>query len=101
MSLSGLPDGCLQHVLDFLNIRDVAVCAATCKRMSTLAKLPLMWIPRLKADFGVAIKVCLGVHSCCLHLNCCALGTGCKPASDIELMSCVCRPNYRATQGSR
>lgn len=57
MSLNSLPDGCLQHVLEFLCIRDIAVCAATCKRISTLAKLPLMWIPRLKEDFGVAIKV--------------------------------------------
>ena len=60
MSLNSLPDGCLQHVLEFLNIRDVAVCAATCKRMLTLAKLPFMWIHRLEADFGVAIKVSLG-----------------------------------------
>lgn len=57
MSFSGLPDGCLQVVLDQLSIHDVAACAATCKRISLLAQLPLMWLPRLKADFGVVIKV--------------------------------------------
>ncbi|CAK0756367.1 hypothetical protein CVIRNUC_002449 [Coccomyxa viridis] len=54
--LSDLPDGCTQLVLEFLSIRDVAACAASCKKMAALAQEPLMWIPRLKADFGVDIK---------------------------------------------
>lgn len=57
--LSDLPDGCTQLVLEFLSIRDVAACAASCKKMAALAQEPLMWIPRLKADFGVDIKVSL------------------------------------------
>ena len=55
--LSDLPDGCTQLVLEFLSIQDVAACAASCKKMAVLAQEPLMWLPRLKADFGVDIKV--------------------------------------------
>ncbi len=78
MSLTDLPDGCLQHVLHFLDVRDVATGALTCKRFSTLAKLPLMWISRLKEDFGVAIKVGLG-NSLSFHVVDPALETVSEP----------------------
>ena len=57
MSFNDLPDGCLQHILDYLTIRDVAACAVSCRRLCTIAREPLIWFPRLRADFGVDIMV--------------------------------------------
>lgn len=58
MEFLDLPDECVLLVLGHLPVPSTVTCAATCKRLRALVHSDSLWIPRIRDELGVNIKVC-------------------------------------------
>jgi hypothetical protein len=57
MELLDLPEECILHVLEYLPVKGVIACGETCQRLRALMPSNVLWLPRLREELGVELKV--------------------------------------------
>lgn len=57
MELLDIPEECILHIFEYLPVKGVIACSETCQRMRALMPSNVLWLPRLRDEFGVDLKV--------------------------------------------
>ena len=57
MELLDLPEECILHILEYLPVKGVIAFGETCQRMQALMPSNVLWLPRLREEYGVDLKV--------------------------------------------